>query len=57
MLDEVEELDLVLQHYAITWGIKIPNANGSNLKVNWLDWGLKPSTLTGTEDTEDYGGD
>jgi len=44
MLDEVEELDLVLQHYAITWGVKLPNAvNGSKLNAEWLEWGMKPS--------------
>ncbi|ETW74838.1 hypothetical protein HETIRDRAFT_332300 [Heterobasidion irregulare TC 32-1] len=26
LLDEIEELDLVLAHYAITWGIKLPGA-------------------------------
>jgi [phosphatase 2A protein]-leucine-carboxy methyltransferase len=24
MLDEVEELELVLDHYAISWGVRIP---------------------------------
>jgi [phosphatase 2A protein]-leucine-carboxy methyltransferase len=24
MLDEVEELELVLDHYAISWGVKFP---------------------------------
>jgi [phosphatase 2A protein]-leucine-carboxy methyltransferase len=44
MLDEIEELDLVLQHYAITWGIKLPNAvDDSKLKAKWLEWGIKPS--------------
>jgi [phosphatase 2A protein]-leucine-carboxy methyltransferase len=44
MLDEIEELDLVLQHYAITWGIKLPSAvDDSKLKAKWLEWGIKPS--------------
>lgn len=44
MLDEVEELDLVLQHYAITWGVKLPDAEGgSQQDPNWVEWGLRPS--------------
>jgi len=44
MLDEVEELNLVLQHYAITWGVKIPDVeDGSKLKAEWVGWGLRPS--------------
>jgi len=27
MLDEVEELELVLDHYAISWGVKFPDEN------------------------------
>jgi len=34
MLDEVEELDLVLDHYAVTWGIFGGDAG----------WGLMPIT-------------
>lgn len=39
MLDEVEELDLVLDHYAITWGLSI---SGSETDLNsiWREWGL-----------------
>jgi len=37
-LDETEELDLVLAHYAISWGLFLGN---SNLSVNWGHWGLK----------------
>ena len=33
MLDEVEELDLVLGHYAISWGTAQP-------KNEWLNWGI-----------------
>ncbi len=36
MLDELEELDLVLEHYAITWGVK---AFASNLQTDWTQWG------------------
>ena len=40
MLDEIEELDLVLAHYAITWGAKFP-PNSSELKARLTEWGLK----------------
>ncbi|GBE80746.1 Leucine carboxyl methyltransferase 1 [Sparassis crispa] len=39
MLDEIEELELVLEHYAITWGLKLP-PDGSGLKAKWETWGL-----------------
>jgi [phosphatase 2A protein]-leucine-carboxy methyltransferase len=43
MLDELEELDLVLEHYAITWGVKIPGHDSlSPAKTKWKDWGLTP---------------
>ncbi|KAH7103760.1 leucine carboxyl methyltransferase [Auriculariales sp. MPI-PUGE-AT-0066] len=32
MLDEIEELDLVLQHYAISWGLKAPEESSF---VHW----------------------
>ncbi|KAF9061794.1 leucine carboxyl methyltransferase [Rhodocollybia butyracea] len=38
MLDEVEELELVLEHYAITWSLSL---SGTGLKAPWGDWGLK----------------
>ena len=40
MLDEIEELELVLQHYAVTWGIKIPEQ--IVFKADWNQWGLDP---------------
>ncbi|KAI0696686.1 leucine carboxyl methyltransferase [Cerioporus squamosus] len=40
MLDEIEELELVLAHYAITWGVKLP-ADSTELKAQWVNWGLK----------------
>lgn len=40
MLDEIEELELVLEHYAITWGVKIP-ANGGAVKADWAGWDLE----------------
>ncbi|CAL1711391.1 unnamed protein product [Somion occarium] len=41
MLDEIEELELVLQHYAITWGVKLYERNGQSLKANWKGWALR----------------
>ncbi|GLB37712.1 putative leucine carboxyl methyltransferase [Lyophyllum shimeji] len=38
MLDEVEELDLVLEHYAVTWGLLLP-ANDEH--AAWGGWGLR----------------
>ena len=40
MLDEIEELQLVLEHYAITWGVKLP-AQTSGLKASWESWSLQ----------------
>jgi [phosphatase 2A protein]-leucine-carboxy methyltransferase len=40
MLDEVEELDLVLGHYAISWGIL---QLGNEWGREWLEWGIKIS--------------
>ena len=37
MLDEVEELDLVLEHYAITWGLTVSGKHGAA----WNEWGLR----------------
>ncbi|EJD07963.1 leucine carboxyl methyltransferase [Fomitiporia mediterranea MF3/22] len=39
MLDEIEELDLVLAHYAITWGSIWPDAL-DNDSPKWLAWEL-----------------
>lgn len=36
MLDEIEELDLVLAHYAITWGAVWPDGTSAN----WMDWDM-----------------
>jgi [phosphatase 2A protein]-leucine-carboxy methyltransferase len=38
LLDEIEELELVLGHYAITWGAKFP---GGVQWAGWGAWGLK----------------
>lgn len=39
LLDEVEELDLVLEHYAVTWGVKV---NCVDAQALWREWGFKP---------------
>ena len=48
MLDEVEELELVLAHYAITWGVKLPSTAAilSN-RLGWEYWGLYASEPDG----------
>lgn len=39
MLDEIEELELVLQHYAISWGLL--SSNPAVTGETWSQWGLK----------------
>jgi [phosphatase 2A protein]-leucine-carboxy methyltransferase len=54
MLDEVEELNLVLQHYAITWGVKLSDVEGgASQMAGWAEWGLKPSAGYVKNDEED----
>ena len=49
MLDEVEELELVLEHYAITWGIKLSGKDiGSGSR--WVQWGINPITTAREEE-------
>lgn len=38
LLDEVEELNLVLSHYAITWGAKMFTPIVKS--TTWTHWGL-----------------
>lgn len=52
MLDEVEELELVLDHYAITWGVKLPNATYADAK-EWEDWVLVPPPKVSEANDED----
>lgn len=40
MLDEVEELNLVLEHYAITWGVKLDGSSDLSNSL-WAKWGMK----------------
>lgn len=48
MLDEIEELELVLEHYAVTWGVKMPDQHPN--ASAWADWGLKESRFVPEED-------
>ena len=38
LLDETEEFNLVLEHFAISWGLFL---NNSNANASWGYWGLK----------------
>ncbi|KZS87292.1 leucine carboxyl methyltransferase [Sistotremastrum niveocremeum HHB9708] len=40
MLDEVEELDLVLSHYVLTWGYSLPNGVTDEEREHWKAWEL-----------------
>jgi [phosphatase 2A protein]-leucine-carboxy methyltransferase len=51
MLDEIEELDLVLEHYAITWGFKLPD--GDEKTKHWNEWGLKKKRNVVVEEDDD----
>ena len=51
MLDEIEELELVLAHYAITWGVKLPGvASVLSNRLGWEYWGLYSSETEGGEE-------
>ncbi|KIJ65957.1 hypothetical protein HYDPIDRAFT_174736 [Hydnomerulius pinastri MD-312] len=48
MLDEVEELNLVLEHYAITWGVKESTTSEGR---SWRQWGIRvPQTALDVSD-------
>jgi [phosphatase 2A protein]-leucine-carboxy methyltransferase len=51
MLDEVEELELVLDHYAISWGLKFPDE--SSARGSSDVWGLVRNDQLGNEDDRD----
>jgi [phosphatase 2A protein]-leucine-carboxy methyltransferase len=50
MLDEIEELDLVLEHYAVTWGFKLPDGDGET--KHWNGWGLKKRNVVVEDDDQ-----
>ena len=43
MLDEVEELELVFDHYAISWGLRFPDE--SSARESGDAWGLVPGSI------------
>ncbi|KAF7291501.1 Leucine carboxyl methyltransferase 1 [Mycena kentingensis (nom. inval.)] len=49
LVDEVEELDLVLDHYAITWGLCTP----AHLGPSWSNWGLVKTAAKPADEDED----
>ena len=48
MLDEIEELELVLDHYVISWGFKVASdpEGGNETHATYLGWGLKYQETT-----------
>lgn len=41
LLDEVEELNILLAHYALSWAVKVPTESKDQ---SWLGWDLTPIT-------------
>jgi [phosphatase 2A protein]-leucine-carboxy methyltransferase len=44
LVDEYEELELVLAHYALAWGAKVDD--GDDLLTSFTGWGLRPAEET-----------
>jgi [phosphatase 2A protein]-leucine-carboxy methyltransferase len=56
MLDEVEELELVLDHYSISWGAKFPEEWAAHRGDGGADaWGLVAADRLGNDEDEDDG--
>jgi hypothetical protein len=51
MLDEVEELELVLDHYAISWGLRFPDESSAHESSD--AWGLVRKDQLGNEEDHD----
>ncbi|KAJ7747664.1 S-adenosyl-L-methionine-dependent methyltransferase [Mycena maculata] len=49
LIDEIEELDLVLDHYAITWGLFVSPA----VAVAWGEWGLRVKAAPPVDEDEE----
>lgn len=49
MLDEVEELDLVLDHYVLSWAIKVRPGVDDEIFRRAVHWGLDPMSVTDNE--------
>ena len=54
MLDEVEELDLVLAHYAVTWGLKLPSRQQLNSTSKWTEWGFEFKALVDSDHSDSH---
>ncbi|KAJ7280199.1 S-adenosyl-L-methionine-dependent methyltransferase [Mycena rebaudengoi] len=50
LVDEVEEIDLVLDHYALTWGLFVPPSASVS---GWGQWGLMAKNNKAVEEDED----
>ncbi|KAJ7911593.1 S-adenosyl-L-methionine-dependent methyltransferase [Mycena leptocephala] len=50
LVDEIEELDLVLEHYAITWGLFVPK---SAAVADWGQWGLSAKVAAPVDEDEE----
>ncbi|KAJ7475095.1 S-adenosyl-L-methionine-dependent methyltransferase [Mycena galericulata] len=50
LVDELEELDLVLEHYAITWGLFAPPSASA---AAWGGWGLHVKATPPVDEDED----
>ncbi|KAF8198391.1 leucine carboxyl methyltransferase [Mycena galopus ATCC 62051] len=49
LVDEIEELDLVLEHYAITWGL----FSRHPVAAEWEQWGLRVKAKAPVDEDED----
>ncbi|KAF8133125.1 S-adenosyl-L-methionine-dependent methyltransferase [Mycena galopus ATCC 62051] len=49
LVDEIEELDLVLEHYAITWGL----FSRQSVATEWEQWGLRMKAKVPVDEDED----
>ncbi|KAJ6558150.1 leucine carboxyl methyltransferase [Mycena capillaripes] len=50
LVDEIEELDLVLEHYAITWGLFVPQSAPA---AEWGQWGLSVKVSAPVDEDEE----
>lgn len=59
LVDEYEEVELVLAHYALAWGSKLDDSLSPALHTDFKAWGIKPpahaqnqrNTASGSEET------
>ncbi|KAJ7117888.1 S-adenosyl-L-methionine-dependent methyltransferase [Mycena crocata] len=50
LVDEIEELDLVLEHYAITWGLFVPQSASATA---WEQWALSVKPVAPVDEDEE----